>query len=292
MNLVRSIAVVLASCAIVGCNESSSSSSTAGDSPAPQGSSAAAASPGTGEIGAHSVELQFTGQYQKGDQADSQIPVFKVTNKSSKKLHFIQAWHYYYDKDKKQLGRKFAERTVGTMTPGQSQEHRFGWTKSEMPPGTESIEAVLVGANFEGGVEFKGDANALAPEQRAMGAAAPASGGGATAGSPSTAPTSAAAEEYSGLTGQWINDDWGLVKIDGKSGTYTDTYGGGMGTFEFTQTAERTYTAKWSESKARHGTMKVTLSEDHRKLSGKWDPDPDCTIGQRYGGPVAWIKKR
>ena len=38
--------------------------------------------------------------------------------------------------------------------------------------------------------------------------------------------------------------------------------------------------------------MTLKLSDDDRKLTGKWDPDADCTIGERHGGPVNWIKKR
>lgn len=280
---------------LAGCGESSTAAtqSATATATATADAKSAAAAPGSSAapsaVGLDSVEVRFLEQYQSSDAPGSLIPTFKITNRSSKKLHFISAWHYYYDKDGKQLGRRFAERTVGTIEPGASHNLGFGFAQSEMPPDTKQIEAVLVGANFEGGLAIKGDAKTLAPEQRALGGGG--SGSSAAAGDASTAPSAAAVEDYAGLTGSWLNDGWGVVKIDGSSGTYTDTYGGGKGTMEFTKTGERTFSVKWGESKARHGTMSVTLSEDGRKLTGTWKPDSDVTIGDRSGGSVAWTKR-
>jgi hypothetical protein len=113
-------------------------------------------------------------------------------------------------------------------------------------------------------------------------------GSAGAAPAPSAAPDAA---DYSQLTGNWVGSDWGQVKIDGRTGTYTDTYSGGFGKLEFTKTGEREYTAIWGESKQRHGTLKATLSEDGRKLTGSWTPDPDVTIGTRAGGSINWMKR-
>jgi hypothetical protein len=296
MTLVRSMAVLLVTSALVACNASSSSSSAAAGSSTTQGSSGPAPSVGSDALGAHSVELKFTGRYEKADQPGSEVALFSVTNKSTKKLHYVEAWHYYYDKDKKQLGRKYTAKTVGTMDPGQSRELVFGWTRGELPSGTEFMESVLVAANFEGGAAFKGDVKALAPEQRSMGATTTSAAGATPGSSPNASPTSAegtapaSAADYADLTGGWISD-WGGVKLDGRNGTYTDTYGGGIGKLEFSKTGDHEYTATWGESKMRHGTMKVTLSADGKKLTGTWTPDPDVTVGGKGGGPINWIKR-
>lgn len=120
------------------------------------------------DIGPDSVGMQFTGKYEKGDNPADEFPVFTITNKSTHKLFYIKAWHYFYDKDKKQLRREFEERSVGTIEPGQAKDIAFGSQKAKQPPGTETIEAAFVGANFSDKIEFKGKVADLAPDQRPM----------------------------------------------------------------------------------------------------------------------------
>lgn len=186
---ITSALVAFSACVMLaGCKKTSSSGSpapTSGTSApktaapsapaAPAAAAPAAAAPAPAapaaapsDVGPDSVELQFTGKYEKGDNPADEFPVFKVTNKSTHKLFFIKGWHYYYDKDGKQLGREYAERSVGTMDPGQSKELAFGQPKAKNPAGTEKIEAVFVGGNFSEDREFKGNASDLAPEQRPM----------------------------------------------------------------------------------------------------------------------------
>jgi hypothetical protein len=98
------------------------------------------------------------------------------------------------------------------------------------------------------------------------------------------------AVEPSELSGAWISD-WGDLTISGYSGTYTATYGTGPGTIAFTKVGDHTYDAVWGESKMRHGTLTVTLTDDGRRLRGKWRPDADVTIGGSEGGPIDWVKK-
>lgn len=118
-------------------------------------------------------------------------------------------------------------------------------------------------------------------------AASPATTGASAAAAGATA---AAAADYADLTGDW-SSDWGKVTINGNTGSYTDTYSGGPGKLEFTKKGDRQYTAVWSESKQRHGTMNVTLSADGTKLTGKWTPDADVTVGTKAGGAINWTKK-
>jgi hypothetical protein len=60
----------------------------------------------------------------------------------------MQIWHYFYDKDKKQLGRAFTERYQMSIPPGGTQEIAAGPKKAEVPAGTTFLEAVVIGANF------------------------------------------------------------------------------------------------------------------------------------------------
>ena len=171
--ITTALSIAFSACVMVsGCKKKSSDSG----SPAPAAGSSAptaeapAAPPAAApsDVNADSVELQFTGKYEKGDSPGDEFPTFKVTNKSTHKLFFIKGWHYFYDKDKKQLGREYAERSVGSIDPGQSKELAFGQPKAKQPPGTETVEAVFVGGNFSDSVEFKGKVSDLAPEQRPM----------------------------------------------------------------------------------------------------------------------------
>jgi hypothetical protein len=111
------------------------------------------------------------------------------------------------------------------------------------------------------------------------------------AGAPA-APLHVAADDDAELAGAWEAADWGQVTINGRTGSYTDTYGTGPGRFELRKTGDHMYSGVWGESKARHGTLTVTLSSDGRKLTGTWAPDTDVTIGGREGGPINWVKKR
>lgn len=171
--ITTALSIAFSACVMVsGCKKKSSDSG----SPAPAAGSSAptaeapAAPPAAApsDVNADSVDLQFTGKYEKGDSPGDEFPTFKVTNKSTHKLFFIKGWHYFYDKDKKQLGREYAERSVGSIDPGQSKELAFGQPKAKQPPGTETVEAVFVGGNFSDSVEFKGKVSDLAPEQRPM----------------------------------------------------------------------------------------------------------------------------
>jgi hypothetical protein len=105
------------------------------------------------------------------------------------------------------------------------------------------------------------------------------------------APLRVAADDNADLTGAWEGADWGQVTIDGRAGSYTDTYRTGPGRFELRKTGDHTYSGVWGESKARHGTLTLTLSSDGRKLTGTWAPDADVTIGGKEGGPINWVKK-
>jgi hypothetical protein len=171
------LSIAFSACVMVsGCKKKSSDSGSpapaAGSSTptaeTPSAPAAPAAAEAPSDVNADSVELQFTGKYEKGDNPGDEFPTFKITNKSTHKLFFIKGWHYYYDKDKKQLGREYAERSVGSIDPGQSKELAFGQAKAKQPAGTDKIEAVFVGGNFSDKVEFKGKVSDLAPEQRPM----------------------------------------------------------------------------------------------------------------------------
>jgi hypothetical protein len=177
--ITTALSIAFSACVMVsGCKKKSSDSgspapaagSSAPTAEAPAAPAAPAAPPAAApsDVNADSVELQFTGKYEKGDSPGDEFPTFKVTNKSTHKLFFIKGWHYFYDKDKKQLGREYAERSVGSIDPGQSKELAFGQPKAKQPPGTETVEAVFVGGNFSDSVEFKGKVSDLAPEQRPM----------------------------------------------------------------------------------------------------------------------------
>ena len=124
--------------------------------------------PAAVDVDANSVTFESTGKLEKGDNPADEYAVFKVTNNSKRKLFYIHGVHYYYDKDGKQLGRRYFERTVGTIEPGESKEIGWGETKAQWPAGTETVQAVFVKGNFQDKVEFKGDEKALAPDQRPM----------------------------------------------------------------------------------------------------------------------------
>lgn len=261
---------IAASFASVGCKGSSASERSA---PSAASGASAPSVLNLPEKGAwDAVKITYT-----HDDPTDGAPTFKLENLGRKTVSVCFVAFYGYDASGKQLARKELSWN-GTVEGGKSDDK----LNTQKVDGVKTWEATYYGIRFETDKEPTMDEK-RAPPTRAMGASAPAvqAAAGAAAG----------ADDYSGLTGRWINDDWGLVKLDGKTGTYTDTYGGGIGTFEFTQTGPRAFDAVWRESKARHGTMTVTLSDDAKSLDGKWTPDPDCTIGRRYGGPVHWKKR-
>ncbi|MBA2542691.1 MAG: hypothetical protein H0V17_23810 [Deltaproteobacteria bacterium] len=120
------------------------------------------------DVTPNAVTIEFTGKYKAGDAPGDEWPVMKVTNNSKRKLFFLKSVHYFYDKDGKQLGRTFAEMTMGAIEPGKSEEKAFGESKAKQPKGTEKIQVVFVGGNFFDKIEWKGDEKALAPDTRAM----------------------------------------------------------------------------------------------------------------------------
>ena len=80
------------------------------------------------------------------------------------------------------------------------------------------------------------------------------------------------------LSGVWSGAGWGRIVIEDDRGTYTDTYGPGLGTFEFHGTGKRTYRGRWHQSEKRHGKMWFTVLEDGQTMYGFYVADDDCTI--------------
>jgi hypothetical protein len=78
------------------------------------------------------------------------------------------------------------------------------------------------------------------------------------------------------LAGSWNGGDWGEVTIteDGGSysGTYSDTFGCGKGSFSFGKTGERTYEGAWHDPDGQHhGTFTLTASADGKSLDLSWN---------------------
>lgn len=275
-----SFAFVLAT-ASVGCKGSAASEGAATGAASSTGSTGSANTTGTPSTPQPTLPEKGPWEaakvsYTNDDPADGS-PTFKLENLGSKTISVCFVDYYGYDAAGKQVAHKELSWN-GTLKGGEV-DAKLTTAKVD---GVKTWEATYHGIRFDTDKEPTMDYS-RAPATRAMGASS------GTASGASGAATGA--EAYSGLVGRWISD-WGAVKIEGKSGTYTDTYGGGIGQLEFTQTAPRQYAVKWSESKARHGTMTVTLSDDDKKLEGTWTPDPDCTIGSRSGGSVHWVKRR
>jgi hypothetical protein len=113
--------------------------------------------------------VSWTGQFKAGDAPTEEYPVLSVTNAdATRPLTFFQAWYYFYDKDKKQLGRVFLERYQFSLAPGQKTELSAGPKKADLPAGTAHIEIVVTGANF-GSEAAKFRVTSPPPEQRPMG---------------------------------------------------------------------------------------------------------------------------
>lgn len=152
---------------LVACDQSGASPKPEGTTGAAPAATAAPAAPaGDESVSAASVEIAWTGKWQPGDAPKDEFPVYRVTNKAKNPLTFLQLWHYFYDKDKKQLGRTFTERYQMSIAPGATQEIGAGPKKAELPPGTTHLEAVVAGANF--GSEARKFRDPQPPEQRAF----------------------------------------------------------------------------------------------------------------------------
>lgn len=94
------------------------------------------------------------------------------------------------------------------------------------------------------------------------------------------------------LAGSWAGDDWGEVILRGDgSGTYASTYGTGPGRLTLRRLDERHFAGRWRESPQRFGTLEILLSPDGATITGTWAPDPQCTIGSRTGGRIAWVRR-
>ena len=93
---------------------------------------------------------------------------------------------------------------------------------------------------------------------------------------PSTKARLHAADED--VAGPWTGRDWGNVRVKSApmkgvySGTYTDTYNGELGSFQFEQVGEREYKGEWWESnKRRRGSFELDVSKDGNRIDITWD---------------------
>ena len=131
------------------CNKSESNASSSNAAPSASGASGAApaggAAAGAGaQVGPSSLEITWTG---KSDAEG--YPIMKVTNKdATRPLNYYQGFFYYYDHDKKQVGREYKNRYQLAIKPGQTEEVVGGTPKKDQPKGTEFIEFVVTGADF------------------------------------------------------------------------------------------------------------------------------------------------
>jgi hypothetical protein len=150
--------------AVVGCNKSDSGGSGGASSAQAAGSGATA--PSSGSFGPASVTVEWTGKFIDSE-GDKQVPVYKVTNHFAKDVYYLKVWYYFYDGNKKQLGREFYERYSLDMKPGASQEMPLGQGRDKMVKGdVKAIQAVVVGATFADSGKWDGDVKTLAPDQR------------------------------------------------------------------------------------------------------------------------------
>lgn len=149
-----------AALAATACDKTDSNAgASAAGSAAPSGGAKAG-----GELGPSSLEVSWTGKFDPEG-----YPMMRVTNKdATRPLTFYQGFFYFYDKDKKQLGREFRDRYQFEVKPGQSTELAAGPQKAKQPTGTEHIEFVVTGANF-GSETAKFRVATPPPENRPMG---------------------------------------------------------------------------------------------------------------------------
>ena len=143
----------------------SAASSTASSSKA--GSSTASAV--AGDLGVNSLEVTWSGEWKPGDNPADEYPVLIVTNKdTARPLTYFLGWFYFYDKNKKQVGREFREVYSLNIAHGEKTNVTAGPKKASIPAGTDKMEFVVTGANFGSEVnKFRGPTPP--PEQRPMG---------------------------------------------------------------------------------------------------------------------------
>lgn len=137
--------------AATACNNTDSkegSPNAAGSASKAAGATSAAAAAGA-QLGPSSLEVTWTGKFDTTDGPGQEYPLMRVVNKdATRPLTYYQGYFYFYDRDKKQIGREFRDRYQLSIKPGQSSDIGAGPRKSELPKGTEFIEFVVSGANF------------------------------------------------------------------------------------------------------------------------------------------------
>jgi hypothetical protein len=160
---------LLAAFAASACDKGSSSNPAASGAAASGASPTTSAAPATGAtLGPASLEVTWTGKWDTSEKVN-EYPLMKVVNKdATRPLTFYQGFFYFYDHDKKQVGREFRDRYQFSVPPGQSTELGAGPKKADLPKGTEHIEFVVTGANF-GSETDKFRIEAPPPEKRPMG---------------------------------------------------------------------------------------------------------------------------
>jgi hypothetical protein len=163
ITLVFGLAAALAATA---CDKGSTSN------PSASGAAASGAAPTTSAapaaLGPASLEVTWTGKWDTSEKTN-EYPLMKVVNKdATRPLTFYQGFFYFYDHDKKQVGREFRDRYQLSIAPGQTTELGAGPEKKQIPKGTEHIEFVVTGANF-GSEANKFRVEAVPPEKRPMG---------------------------------------------------------------------------------------------------------------------------
>lgn len=160
---------LLAALAASACDKGSTSNPSASGAAASGASPTTSAAPAAGgTLGPASLEVTWTGKWDKGD-GTSEYPLMKVVNKdTTRPLTFYQGFFYFYDHDKKQVGREFRDRYQFSIAPGQTTELGAGPEKKQIPKGTEHIEFVVTGANF-GSEANKFRVDGVPPEKRPMG---------------------------------------------------------------------------------------------------------------------------
>jgi hypothetical protein len=165
-NLVFALALALG---VPACDKTASKDSGPAASAGGAAAATGAAPAAVGVLGPASLDVTWTGNWQAGDAPGSEFPVMRVVNKdATRPLTFYQGWFYFYDKDKKQVGRLFRERYQFSLEAGQTKEMSGGPEKKELPEGTEHMEFVVTGANF-GSEADKFRVEAAPPETRPMG---------------------------------------------------------------------------------------------------------------------------
>ena len=161
-----------AALAVTACSKADSNASSSNAAGAASGASGATPGGGaaaSGELGPASLEVSWTGKYDPSDPPGEEHPLMRVTNKdATRPLTFYQGFFYFYDHDKKQIGREFRDRYQFSLKPGQTTELGAGPRKSELPKGTEHMEFVVTGANF-GSEAAKFRVATPPPDKRPMG---------------------------------------------------------------------------------------------------------------------------